>query len=157
MKKAMDLMTRQVASVRANDSAAAASRLMWECDCGVVPVLDTEDRVIAMVTDRDICMAATIQDRAPSAIRLTEVMSRELHACSPDDTLAYAEKLMRARQVRRLPVLDEQRRLVGILSLADIVRASPRDRAANSELMPEQVTAMLADICASRNGAPATR
>ena len=63
--KTRDLMTKQVASVRATDSTAVAARLMWDCDCGAIPVLDDEGRAIAMITDRDICMAALMRDRAP--------------------------------------------------------------------------------------------
>ena len=115
-----DLMTKQVASVRATDSTAVAARLMWDCDCGALPVLDDEGRAIAMITDRDICMAALMRDRAPSAIPVSDAMSRGLQCCGPDDSVSFAEQLMRTHQVRRIPIVDENQRLVGIIAQADI-------------------------------------
>ena len=101
MKKVGDLMTRRVATVGVNDNAAAAARLMWDCDCGAVPVLEDGNQVVAMVTDRDICMATLLQDRAPSAIPVSQAMSRNLHFCAPEDAITSAEQLMRANQIRR--------------------------------------------------------
>jgi CBS domain-containing protein len=148
--KIRDLMTRQVASVRANDSTAVAARLMWDCDCGVVPVVDDDGHAIAMLTDRDICMAALMRDRAPSAIAVSDAMSRDLQSCGPDDNVEAAERLMRAHQVRRIPIVDRDRRPIGLLSLADIVRATDRRKGrAPREVAPEEVAGTLADICAS--------
>lgn len=144
-----DLMTKQVASVRSADSAAVAARLMWDCDCGGVPVIDDEGRAIAMITDRDICMAALMRDRAPSAIPVADAMSRELHFCGQDDDVSTAEQVMRTHQIRRLPILDRDRRPVGVLSLADIVRATDRTKGRSTrEVAPEEVAVTLADICA---------
>src|SRR6185295_9031194 len=121
-----ELMTTNVATCRADDACSAAVRLMWDCDCGSVPVLDQDGRLAGMITDRDICMAAWSRDISPSAIPLSLVMSRELTVCSSTDDLAAAERSMRANQIRRLPVVDGDRRLLGILSLADIVREASR-------------------------------
>ena len=148
--KIRDLMTKQVASVRPADSTAVAARLMWDCDCGAVPVLDDEQRVIAMITDRDICMAALMRDRAPSAIPVSEVMSHDLQSCQPDDNVSAAEQIMRAHQVRRLPIVDRERRLLGVLSLADIVRATDQQKGRGArQVPPEEVAGTLADICAT--------
>jgi CBS domain-containing protein len=144
-----ELMTKEVACVRSNDPCAIAAKLMWDCDCGAVPVVDETERVVGMITDRDICMATWSRDCAPSAIRTGDVMSRELYFCSPGDGVGLAENLMRSHQVRRLPVLDAERRLAGILSLADIARASGRTdaRTTNSEVAPMQIASTLANIC----------
>jgi CBS domain-containing protein len=148
--KISDLMTKQVASVRAGDSTAVAARLMWDCDCGAVPVLDDDGRAIAMITDRDICMAALMRDRAPSAIPIAEVMSRGVECCGPDDEVAAAERIMRARQIRRIPIVDKDRRPVGMLSLADIVRATEGKKGrAPRDVAPAEVASTLADICAT--------
>jgi len=145
-----DLMTKQVASVRATDSTAVAARLMWDCDCGAIPVLDEEGRAIAMITDRDICMSALMRDRAPSAIPVSDAMSRGLHACAPDDSLAFAEQLMRTHQIRRIPIVDRDGHPLGLLSLADIVRATDRHKGrATREVAPVEVVLTLADICAA--------
>jgi len=148
--KVEELMTRQVATVRATDSTAVAARLMWDCDCGALPVLDGDGRVVAMITDRDICMAALMRDRAPSAIPVSEAMSRDLRACDADDDVSDAEGMMRAYQVRRIPVVDREQRPIGMLSLADIVRATDRTRGrAPAEVAPSEVAGTLADICAA--------
>lgn len=150
-----ELMTRSVASVRESQPLSDAAKAMWDCDCGAIPVLeDGSDRVIGMVTDRDICMATWSRNAAPGALRVSDAMSRRLHACSMSDTVAAAEALMRREQIRRVPVLDSERRLVGILSLADIARQADGTRAHRTrELAPQEVTATLADICQSPRSA----
>jgi CBS domain-containing protein len=159
--KIRELMTKPVASVRASDSTAVAARLMWDCDCGAVPVLDNDGRVVAMITDRDICMAALMRDRAPSAIAVSEVMSRDVHSCGPDDDVSTAERVMRAQQIRRLPIIDGDRRPLGLLSLADIVRATDHKKGRGAaDVAPAEVAGTLADICATPprplNTAPST-
>jgi CBS domain-containing protein len=154
--KIRDLMTKQVATVRATDSTAAAARVMWDCDCGAVPVLDGDGRAIAMITDRDICMAALMCDRAPSAIPVSEAMSRTLRFCGPDDAISTAEDIMRSYQIRRIPIVDKNRRPVGVLSLADIVRATERKNGRTTKkVAPAEVAGTLADICATPARAPA--
>jgi len=147
--KVRDLMTKQVAIARPGDSAAQALRLMWDCDCGSLPVIDEEQRAIAVVTDRDIAMTALFRDATPSAIRVSDAMSKDLHFCEADDSVASAEQIMRANQIRRLPVVNEGRRLIGLLSMADIVR-NAADRGRRKDVVPEEVTATMADICSPR-------
>jgi CBS domain-containing protein len=148
--KIRDLMTKQVATVRATDSTAVAARLMWDCDCGAVPVLDGEGRAIAMITDRDICMAALMRDAAPSAIPVSEAMSQTLRFCAPDESVSTAESIMRTYQIRRIPIVDKDRRPVGVLSLADIVRATERKKKGRTtkKVAPAEVAGTLAEICA---------
>jgi CBS domain-containing protein len=155
--KVRDLMTTGVASVKGDETLSDAARLMWDCDCGSVPVMDGSV-VVGMLTDRDICMAAWSKNQPPNAIRVAEAMSRELYHCAADDSISFAEDLMQARQVRRLPVLDAEQRLVGILSLADIVRQSrpPALRGNGNgrvELSPNDVAVTLATICEPRPAA----
>ncbi len=148
--KVKELMTTDVVSVNQTESLSEAARLMWEYDCGAIPVLDiVSERILGMITDRDICMALWSQDRPASTIRVSGVTSRDLCACKQDDSVASAEKLMRTRQIRRVPVLDQDDRLVGILSLADIVKACQRysPTGATEELAPTEVTATLGYIC----------
>lgn len=154
--KVSDLMTREVATVRSSDTAARAARLMWDCDCGSLPVTDEDNRVSAIITDRDICMTALFQDRSLSAISVGQAMSKDLRFCAPEDSLSSAEQVMRAHQIRRLPVLDSERRLLGILSLADIVHATEREKGRTKDMLPDALTATLADICKPRQQAGAT-
>jgi CBS domain-containing protein len=114
--KVKELMTTDVVSVNQTESLSEAARLMWERDCGAIPVLDiVSERILGMITDRDICMALWSKDRPASTIRVSEVTSRGLYACNQDDSVTSAEKLMRMKQVRRIPVLDQHDELVGIL------------------------------------------
>lgn len=158
--KVSDVMTKNAACVRSDEPLSAAAQIMWECDCGAVPVVDESgQRVVGMVTDRDICMAVWSKDRVPAAIPVHEVMSRDVIRCSPDDSITSAEGLMRSKQVRRIPITGEDGRLLGILSLADIVR---RGRSgvtpSNAELSPSEITATLAGIVEKRaNGEAGAR
>jgi len=151
--KVKDVMTTRVASVRRDEVLSAAARLMWECDCGSIPVKNDEnDSIIGMITDRDICMATWSKDRPPSNIQVWEAMSSNLYTCTPEDSLSIAEDLMRAKRIRRVPVLDTSRHLVGLLSLADIATQSQRlgSRTGSAELAPVEITATLASICEPR-------
>jgi CBS domain-containing protein len=145
-----DLMSTNVRSCRSYESLNAAAHTMWEADVGAVPVLDDKQRVVGMLTDRDICMAAYTQGRPLSEIVIAESMSRSLVTCSPDDTVAHAEELMREHAVRRLPVVDAQRHLVGIVSMNDLARVVSRSRRGQGELV-----ATMAAICRPRHAAAA--
>lgn len=119
-----DLMTRHPASVRPEQTLAAAAQITWDYDCGAVPVVDTSRKVLGMITDRDVCMATWSRSHSPIKIFVMEVMSRDVAICRPEDTIARAESIMRASKVRRLPVVDSHERLIGMLSLADIARVA---------------------------------
>ena len=98
-------------------------------------MLDDKERVVAMLTDRDICMAAYTQGRPLWQIIAAEVMSRSLASCAPSDTVAHAEELMHEHRIRRLPVLDEARHLVGIVSMNDLARAVSRSHRGQGALV----------------------
>jgi CBS domain-containing protein len=119
-------MTRgpEVCSVR--QSANEAARIMWERDCGSVPVVDDSGGVVGMVTDRDICMAAYFRGAPLSAIALSDIMARQVYTCRAEADLAVAERLMRERQVRRLPVVAGDGSLVGMLSSGDVSQGVTR-------------------------------
>lgn len=108
-------------------TAQEAARVMWERDCGAVPVVDESGCAIGIVTDRDICMAAYFSDRPLWAIGVGEVMSRDLCTIDAEAELASAERRMQERQVRRLPVVAQDGSLVGILSLGDVAQAVSAD------------------------------
>ena len=126
--KVRQLMTTDVAMCVADDSASQAARLMWERDCGFVPVVESRQDpcVVGVVTDRDVCMAAYTKNRPLDQIRLRELMSTALHTCRAGENVAAADDIMRRAQVRRLPVVDDAGRLVGVVSLADIAREAAR-------------------------------
>ena len=147
-----DLMTKKIARVRSDQTLAAAAQLMWDCDCGAVPVIDGESaKVVGMLTDRDICMATWSRGLAPGDIFVHQVMSENLVVCQPRDLIARAESIMRTNQIRRLPVVDSEQRLVGILSLADIAKAAGATSklGADRDLSGDVLATTLAGICMS--------
>ncbi len=126
--KVEQLMTKDVASCRPDDSLNDAARIMWERDCGCVPVTEGQGgRLVGVLTDRDVCMAAYFRGTGLPAIPVREVMSTGVRACRPADELAEAEETMRAAQIHRLPVVDDADQLLGLLSLADLAREAARE------------------------------
>jgi CBS domain-containing protein len=120
--KIESLMQRRVRTCRPWDSALDALREMWDGDCGALPVTDALGRVVGIVTDRDLCMASFLRGRALHDLRIEDVASRPVVVCFEDGSISVAHALMRRHQIRRLPVVDSQSRLVGIVTLADVVR-----------------------------------
>ena len=115
------LMNKPVQTVSADSSLAEAGKRMAENDCGVLPVVDDKDRVVGILTDRDVCLALATKNRLASEITALEVMSPHVFACGPDDDVSKALGTMRQRLVRRLPVVDDAGKLVGILSIDDVI------------------------------------
>lgn len=123
-----EVMTEDVKSCRVEDSLNVPAQLMWDHDCGCVPVLEGNGKVRAIITDRDICMAAYTQGKPLREIPVASAMSREVWSASPSDSLAAAERLMAEKKVRRLPIVDSEGKLVGIVSLHDVAREAVRQR-----------------------------
>jgi CBS domain-containing protein len=121
-----DLMTSTVHVCHERDMLDRPAQIMWDHDCGCVPVVNDDGRIVGMITDRDICMAAHFRGQPITIIPVGTVMARELCTCQPDDQLIDAERLMSSRQVRRLPVVHPDGSLAGILSISDIARRRPR-------------------------------
>ncbi|HTV21870.1 MAG TPA: CBS domain-containing protein [Polyangiaceae bacterium] len=119
-----EIMTDAVAFCSPDESINAAARQMWEHDCGAVPVVEA-GKLVGIITDRDICMAAYTQGRPLTAIAIRDVMPHHVHTCRSSDTLERAASLMADAQVRRLPVVDADRHLLGMVSMADIARSAP--------------------------------
>ena len=129
------IMSRQVLTCRATDSVNLAAQIMWEHDCGCVPVVDDAGRPMGMITDRDICMAAFIRGKKLSEIAVSRACSPRIFVCHSDLAVATAMEIMARAQVRRLPVVDAEGRLVGIVTLSDIARNArfARLRARNAD------------------------
>jgi CBS domain-containing protein len=119
----MDLMTKEAACVGVDENLASAAQRMWQRDCGALPVIREDGGVVGMITDRDICMATWSRGSAPDSISVKDAMSTSVVTCRPGDSVREVEGAMRSNQVRRLPVVDDEQRLIGIVSLADIARA----------------------------------
>ena len=140
--KVEKLMHGDVGACHAKDTGSLAAKIMWERDCGCVPVLDESSRVVGMVTDRDLCMASYTQGKSLRDIPVRTAMSKELWSCRPDDDLSEAEQSMKERQVRRLPVIDARGHLKGILSLSDIAREAARE----ARDRPKQIEVSYTDV-----------
>ncbi len=146
------VMNSRPRSVLAHQSLADAVAIMVERDCGWVPVVDAAERVVGVVTDRDICLAAHDRDKRLKEIAVKGVMHTNVHACRPTDSLTDAQALMRARRVRRIPVTDEDGKLMGLLSLSDLARrAGMNDDDKPKGLTSLDVAHTLAAICEPRS------
>jgi predicted transcriptional regulator len=124
------IMSRPVHSCRPDDSLARAAWLMWEHDCGCLPVIsgDGTARVIGMITDRDICMCALFEKQSLGELRVSSAMAKQVRACRPTDELPAVDEIMRSARLRRLPVIDDDGVLVGMVALADLAREALRER-----------------------------
>ena len=119
--KVQDVMTSPAHSCSPEVSLASAARTMSDYNCGALPVLDNGGHPIGILTDRDVCRAVALGTRFAGATRVRDVMTPNPTICQPALPLGEALEVMAARKIRRLPVVDAQGRLVGIVSLADIV------------------------------------
>jgi CBS domain-containing protein len=138
------IMTRNVVSCSGNDTLHRAAQIMWDRDCGAVPVVDAEGRAVGLVTDRDLCMAAYTRARPLSAISVSSLLSGKLHTCAASTSLDEAVARMRGQRIRRLVVVDpKDQRLVGMLSLADLARQLPVSAA-----MRRQASVVLSELLA---------
>jgi CBS domain-containing protein len=142
-----ELMSQPAITCTERDHLDVPARLMWEYDCGVIPVVDDDGRLCGVVTDRDICMAAYTNGQPLHAIPVTRAMATEVMACHPDDAVEHAEQLMRDAQIRRVPIIDADGRPQGIVSVNDIARATARGK--KSSIDRELVSTMAA-ICEPR-------
>ncbi len=121
------LMTRDVESCTPEANLAQAAMIMWRRDCGFVPVAENPGgRFVGVITDRDICMATATKHVSPDSVQVGTVMNRGAITCAPSDDVRIAMRRMNEGQVRRLPVLDKQGRLSGILALNDLALAAER-------------------------------
>lgn len=144
------LMSADVRTCRPSDSLNEVAQILWESDCGVVPVVDEQGRVLGMITDRDACMAAYTRGAPLTELRAYDAMSAGAARCQPADDLESALRTMAARQVHRLPVVDEHERVVGVLSLSDAFRAVASLKGAARQRLALQVVAAAAAITRPR-------
>ena len=144
--KVSELMTRGVQSCSIHDNLQRAAQIMWDSDCGCVPVVDDDARVVGMLTDRDICMAGYTQGKPYAAIPVSTAMANPVFGVSEDDLIDTAEALMRDKQIRRFPVLNGDGKLRGILSLNDIARRTQPTNGRSDGLTGDTIAQTLAAI-----------
>jgi len=125
--KVREVMTKQTAFCGLDTTLAAAAKTMQDNNCGFLPVAGEGGNVIGVITDRDICIALGTRDQKPSEVFVRDVMLPKdrtfpkLYVCTPDDKMHCILSTMREAKIRRLPVVDREGALQGVLSIDDLV------------------------------------
>ena len=141
--KVQDVMKAQPRTCTPETTVAEAAHLMWDADCGVLPVVD-DGELVGVVTDRDMYIALATQNERAAVLRVGAVATTDVVTCQPEDDVQVALATMQRARVRRLPVVGRARTLMGILSLNDIIRVLGSD----STLRDADVVNTLKAICA---------
>lgn len=128
--KVSDKMTRDVRVASLDDTIQQVARIMTECDVGALPV-SQDDRLVGMVTDRDIAVRGVAQGKGLDT-KVREVMTADLKYCFDDEDLSHIARNMGEQQIRRLPVMNREKHLVGILSLGDVAMGEGPHPAGNA-------------------------
>lgn len=142
-----ELMTHPVVTCQIGDHLDVPARLMWEYDCGIVPVVGADGRLEGVVTDRDITMAALTRGQRLDQLPVEGAMARDLLVVHPDESIETVEQVMRDGQVRRIPVVDNERHPIGMVSLSDLAQVTARARKSGPD---RELVATLAAVARPR-------
>jgi len=149
--KVKSIMNPEVTSCHPGDALSRAAQIMWERDCGVVPVVAPDSgRLLGVVTDRDLCMAALLSNRPPYQLQVSTAMAKAPCTVTPEDSIRDAHASMRDHQVRRLPVVDDDGRLVGLVALNDLAVEAFSSRSQAASKRQRDVARTLAAISQHR-------
>jgi CBS domain-containing protein len=157
--KVKDVMTLDVRACASSDTLRHVAELMAAHECGFIPVVAADGELEGVVTDRDVALTAYREDKKLSAISVRSAMSSEVVVCYVDDPISLAEKLMCDNRVRRLPVIDFNDRLAGVISLDDLALQA-REQVSVTGLMQVSQAAVaetLAEIARPDNEKGTTR
>lgn len=133
--KVREVMARDVKTCRPEDSLESSAMLMWNNDCGALPVVDSSGKPIGIITDRDIAMSSVLNHKPLWELRTSDVTgSRPLYSCKENDDISAALKAMQTHRVRRLPVISDSGSLRGIISIDDVVARSEERKSGISYL-----------------------
>ncbi|MGH9773653.1 MAG: CBS domain-containing protein [Candidatus Acidiferrales bacterium] len=142
--RVLEVMTGKPAFCTWDTNLGAAVELLWNQNCGILPIVDAEQRVVGVVTDRDVCIALGTRNRLPGEITVGEVASGVAFTCKVEDDVRVAMQTMAREYVRRLPVVGKDGKLAGILSMDDIVlHADDRMLGRTPEISSEHVVETL--------------
>ena len=136
--RVLDIMMGTPYFCRPESNLGSATELMWTGNCGFLPVVGVDGKVVGVVTDRDICIALGTRGRPSGEVAVSDVMSKKVFFCGPEDDVHSALAAMREGRVRRLPVITKEGALVGVISIDDV---SPEEivntfRAVNAHQLP---------------------
>jgi CBS domain-containing protein len=127
MPTIQDIMTRDVQTISSQETIQRAAQLMDELNVGAIPVLDG-DKLVGMITDRDITVRSVAAGQDPRSAKVTDVMSKDVRTCTAGQSVAEVLSQMGDKQIRRLPVVDEQSgKVIGIVSLGDVATSDAAD------------------------------
>ena len=143
--KVKDLMTTPVRTCRTTALLGDAARIMLDAGCGCVPVVDWRGRLAGMLTDRDVCLAVAQRHQSPWEIPVRDVMSPNIVSVPIDEHVNAALVAMKEHQVRRVPVVDEDGHVKGLISIDDAIR---RTGIGPGRLHAEAIADVLRHICA---------
>lgn len=153
--KIRDIMHTDVKCCSPDSPLDSVALTMWNNDCGAVPIIDEQGKPVGIVTDRDIAIGGAIQHKPLWEMKSIDVaMNRSLYTCTADDDIAGALELMQRNQIRRLPVVDKQGKLTGILSLGDVVTHTGNSRSNRQTEIPEDATLAMLKAVVSHNQVP---
>lgn len=146
--RVQDLFIRDVATCHLETPLRQVGQLMQERSCGAIPVVDHKGRVVGMVTDRDMALALAASEHPPTRMYAGDILTRPAHSILRTATLAEALKAMHLHRVRRMPVVDPDGTLCGLLSLTDLILAAEDPRLAGPEsLTYPELMQMLKGVC----------
>jgi CBS domain-containing protein len=140
-------MTAPAQTCRTTADLGTAAEIMLEYDCGCLPIVDSHGHVAGIITDRDICIEAAARHKSPWSIPVREAMTRTVFSCAPTDDVGVALEVMSEHHVRRLPVIDVEGHLRGLISVDDVVRRSGRGP---GQVRPDAVIHVLRSVCPAR-------
>jgi CBS domain-containing protein len=151
--KVQELMTKDVKTCGRDSNLAEVAGRLWDGDCGALPVVDDESKVIGMISDRDICFAVATKGRLAAEISAGELIAgKPLFTCTTDDDVQNALSTMQQRQVRRIPVVNTEGRIEGILSISDVVLAASTDaQGIKQGVSSNEAISTLKGICEQRH------
>jgi CBS domain-containing protein len=145
-----DLMTRDVKFCGPDTNLAAATELMWRNDVGSLPVLDSGGKLVGIITDRDICIAAGTRDRSARDLAVADVATKTVLTCAANDDVHVALKAMRQQKIRRVLVASPEGKLEGIVSLNDVALRAEKANGKKSGISYEDVVNTMKAICEHR-------
>jgi CBS domain-containing protein len=147
--RVQDLMSHPAITCHVNDDLNVPAKLMWDHDCGVILAVRDDGKLAGVITDRDICMAAYTQGRSLDQMLVNSVMAKHVVSAHPDQKLGEVERMMAEHQVRRIPVVDDDNRPIGVLSLNDLALESVEPDTRMKDGV-SKVAHMLAAVCRRR-------
>jgi CBS domain-containing protein len=118
--KCKDIMTKYLKMCRPDATVKDAAEIMEELNCGVVPIVDENNKIQGIVTDRDIALYATLHGREHEKTRLKEFMRKNVITCHPEDDIDTAINKMKENKIRRIPVVDDENKVIGLISIGDL-------------------------------------